>query len=253
MTRYVKHVRLRLTDEQKREYRRRRPRGFTIIWYPRISPDMVDATFVVTDENPDPLLRRNMQDIDHELSKLGSHVVEENITVKDQSLLVDDPNVKIEALIAHPGLEGQNDYLRSKSTNVHDVHVYESLLKDLEKNFEKKSFIYEGGAKHLRQITRTYKDPYSGEKINVMKMGQIEGNAPKDINRNPSQNPIVFQEWTPTPPRKRYAAVGTDNLISVSRLQKLQEENNRILQELIKLKTRTTRIRNTTKRLPRRK
>ena len=200
MARYVKHVRLRMTEEQRSYYRRTRPQGITIIWYPRHSFDLIDATFIGNSETPTLLEQRDKNDLDTELSRIGKHVVKDNLTEKDNPKLVKDPLVKVEALISHPGLNGQNDYLRSKATNVHDVHIYESKLKQLEQEFEKKSFVYAGLADKtkLRHIIRSYRDPFTSEKIHVMKMGQVEGNDPKDINRNPSNNPVTFEEWKPS-------------------------------------------------------
>jgi|SRR6476469_82792 len=139
--RYYQHVTLKLSLAERLRFRTKA--GIDVIWYPKQlgqADDEYTCTFICSMNNPDPLLHRNHDDIDKELSKY--RVLDDNVK-KIDGKPVPVPMMKIETIMNHPGLDHDLDFLRKKPKGVREVTVPKADLKSMNRHFEDRKAIYE--------------------------------------------------------------------------------------------------------------
>jgi hypothetical protein len=108
-----------------------------------------DLTITACSINPDPLCGRDMRDIDEELAMMDSKykIIKDHLTPNDRNDLIHikqpkESLTKHATITTHPYLEGENDYLKSKMKDVHDIEIPLQDIKNFEKHVEKKKAFY---------------------------------------------------------------------------------------------------------------
>lgn len=176
-----KRVRLRVHKKLLPNLMMAIPKGFVMTIHPpneTVHEHEINATFQVNEINPDPKYVAYKADIDSFLANLGRihssiRVVKDNLSDKECGVEM-PPQSFVDALLAHPGLEGQNDKLRSRAKDVIDVDIPENEVKGLKAAYEqeKKKFI----TTRLNDafIEDTGKDdPQTGQRLFRGKIGRI--------------------------------------------------------------------------------
>jgi hypothetical protein len=135
-----------------------------------------DLTITTCSINPNILHARDMRDIDEELALIDSKygIIKDHLTHTDNKKLIhshqaSDNLTKHATIMSHPYLEGENDHLRSKATDVHKVQVKMEDVKDFEKHIEKRRAFF-------RKVKLDYiekMDPQTGEKMAEFDFGYI--------------------------------------------------------------------------------
>lgn len=153
-----------MTPEQVSNYIPYR-RGLDVAFYPSVVNGMnlkfhpgynmkkhnwVDCTITACSVNPDPLHARDRNDVDDEIARLDSKygILQERITHKENPYLIQNFQplntlTRHATILTHPYLQGQNDYLKSRATEVHKTYIPLEEVRELEKHFEKKKAFYD--------------------------------------------------------------------------------------------------------------
>ena len=136
----------------------------------------LDATFTAKSINPNPLLARDMRDIDEELAVMDEsfRVVQDHLKGTDNKRLIhlhqsEKTLLRHAVVLDHPYLDGENDKYRSTATEVHDVRVPVELVREQESRFEKRKAFY--NRSKIQYLTEL--DKPTNRKMAVMKMGWI--------------------------------------------------------------------------------
>jgi hypothetical protein len=118
---FRKDVKVRISPLERSEYTP--PAGIEVRWYPYQDKDkeVCSATFMATSAMPRPNEIRDMNDINEELSKLK--VVQDNITIKDEPLLVKNFGIGVYAMIDTPVYDGERDHYRSRPKEEYQIPV----------------------------------------------------------------------------------------------------------------------------------
>jgi len=153
----------------------------------------LDATFTAKSINPNPLLARDMRDIDEELAMLGGgvKVVQDHLKANDNKRLIhlhqsEKTLMRHAVVLDHPYLDGENDKYRSTATEVHKVRVPVEVVREQEARFEKRKAFY--NRSKIQYVTEM--DKKTKRKMAVMDMGWIgnhddvpDSNAKSDKDR----------------------------------------------------------------------
>jgi len=137
-----------------------------------------DVTLTCCSINPNPLCARDERDLDEELALIDSKfgIVTDHLTNKHRKDLIHlkhpkENLTKHATITTHPYLEGENDYLKSKMTDVHDVEIPLSDIKDFEKHIEKrKAFYNKAKLDYIEKMNEQ-----TGEKSAILKFGYLTG------------------------------------------------------------------------------
>jgi len=139
--------------------------------------DWVDLTLTGSTINPYPLKQRDQGDIDEELARLDSafKILQDGLSSNDNKNLVHEKQ-PIETLIQHsvpvdsPYLDGQNDWMRSKMTNIHEIETTLRKVRYWEDYFERRKLFYPRSKfKDYKESTRIA----DGEKMVRMEFGDL--------------------------------------------------------------------------------
>ena len=136
----------------------------------------VDCTITACSVNPNPLHARDRNDVDDEIARLDSKygILQERITHKENPYLIQNFQplktlTRHAVVLSHPYLQGQNDYLKSRATEIHKTYLPISEVRDLEKQFEKKKALYEKSKmEYVEKMNQR-----TGEKFAEMDMAYI--------------------------------------------------------------------------------
>jgi hypothetical protein len=166
-------------------------RGLDINFYPQVEDghnlfedpkqrkniNWVDITITASSVNPNILHERNMRDIDEELAIIDSKygILKDHLTHTDNKRLIHNHQskeslIKHGVILDHPYLEGENDNLKSKATDVHDVKIPMEEVKAWNDHFERRKAFYK--RKMLKEFTEST-DEKTNEKMATFKFGYI--------------------------------------------------------------------------------
>jgi len=139
--------------------------------------DWVDLTLTGSTINPYPLKQIDQGDIDDELSRLDTafRILEDGIH-SSKDLKLSHENQPRETLIQHsvpvdiPYLDGENDHLRSKMVNIHEIETTLRMVRQWENYFSRRKLFYHRSEfKDYKQATRRA----DGEKMVIMEFGDL--------------------------------------------------------------------------------
>lgn len=150
--------------------------GVNLLKNPRTAKalNQVDMSVSGSMINPNPLQQRDQGDIDNFLAK--QPVVKDHLRHTDQKELITNQKTNNEiqdhwTFLDNPILDGQNDYQRSKATDVHSVAVDMEQVNELETYFEKRKALF--GRTKFKDIKAKVKDHRTGRKIVLLDMGKL--------------------------------------------------------------------------------
>jgi hypothetical protein len=178
-----KHVRIRIKKKLIPKLLSRLPKGVDLTIYPvnKEDEDLRNMTFNVTRRFPNPLERKDKNDIDNFLSILSKidpriKLVSDKVTQRDEPNLMVNPWIKIETLLDAPGVKNdpELDKQISKAENVHDVEIRESHIAELHKEYDRMKSEYIRTKFSKEDVIDTGKrDLETNEKIYTVRQGEI--------------------------------------------------------------------------------
>lgn len=141
--------------------------------------DWVDITLTGSTINPYPLKQRDKGDIDEELARLDSafKILQDGLSSKDNNNLVHEKQPR-ETLIQHsvpvdiPYLDGENDYLKSKMTNIHEIQTTLRMIRQWENYFARRKSFYSRSEFNPREYKEATRHA-DGEKMVIMEFGDL--------------------------------------------------------------------------------
>ena len=135
-----------------------------------------DVTITACSINPNILHERDMRDIDEELAIIDSKygIIKDHLTHTDNKKLIhnkqaSDTLTRHATIMSHPYLEGENDHLKSKATDVHKIKVKMEDMKAFENHIERRrAFFRKSKLDYIETI-----DQQTGEKLAETDFGYI--------------------------------------------------------------------------------
>lgn len=177
-------VKIKITREQLRNFRKKR-RGLKFNWYAPIidgvnykndpSIDWRDVTIFSFRNDIQTLHQRDARDINEELAEMDSkfRIIQDHLKYTDNHDLVelkDNKLIKQDVMLDHPQLDGENDKLRSKATDVHEIFISKQKKINIEKYFQsRKAFWNRTEFKNLKSHTH----PETKEEGYLAEFGRI--------------------------------------------------------------------------------
>jgi len=135
-----------------------------------------DVTITACSINPNPLHACDMRDIDEELALLDSKygIIKDHLTHTDNKKLIHNHQpreslTRHATIMSHPYLEDENDHLKSKATDVHDITIPKEEIKAFEEHIEKRKAFY----KKAKLDYIDTMDEKTGQKLVKTKFGYI--------------------------------------------------------------------------------
>lgn len=153
-------------------------KGNNLLWkqgYNTKKINSLDVTVTAKLLNPDPLHETEMRHIDEELARMDSkfRVLKDHLKPNDNKKLV-HANQPTETLTRHttivdnPYFDGENDHLKSKLSDIHDIIVPVSEIKEWESKFErKKAFFKRSKLEYVAELDK------KGDKYAKMPVGTL--------------------------------------------------------------------------------
>ena len=136
----------------------------------------LDVTLTAKSVNPNPLHELDMRDIDEELAMMDEsyRIIQDHLRHTDNDRLTHfkqpvNTLMRHATILEHPYLEGQNDFMKSKAKEVHDVEIPVEVLREQEAKFEKRKAFY--NKSKIKYISKMNKE--LGIKTATMKVGYI--------------------------------------------------------------------------------
>lgn len=132
---YHKSVRYRLHKMEINAYKPTLPGiNYTFGEYDFVNHEVTCHYACCDDPTLPPHQRRTMDDIDEEISRMESRLVQDN---KVPYIAGTKFHMEIKAIMDLPAYEGQYDQLRSKAKDVYDFNIPKVELKDVNRHYEK--------------------------------------------------------------------------------------------------------------------
>lgn len=137
--------------------------------------DWADLTFTGSTVNPYYLKQRDQSDIDAELSMLdtvfkiledGKHSTKDFKPSHEQQ-----PRNQLQTHtipVDHPYLDGENDYLRSKMENIHEIETTLKNIREWEYYFERRKMFYNRSQFHENEYTVHKRESDGTKLVNIM-------------------------------------------------------------------------------------
>jgi hypothetical protein len=182
--RHAEHIRIKLPFNMRDQFMMNVPKGLSVRLYASeqtdpnqwVDPDETNLTVIANENEPDPQYRRHKEDVDAYLATINTvdsriKILNDKVTKKEQSNLMEAPFIKNVVLLDHPGLDDRDD-LRSKAANKRRVEISESQLMNLEQRYDaaKKDFV----RKKASNAEDTGKvNPANNEKIFTVEQGEL--------------------------------------------------------------------------------
>lgn len=140
--------------------------------------DWVDISLTGSTINPYGNKQRDQGDIDEELAKLDSvfKILQDGLTAKDQPDLINekqpiDTLIQHSVPVDHPYLDGQNDWMRSKMANIHEIETTLREIRKWEYYFERRKAFYPRSKYKDYQVKEKLRG--DGEKMVTMQFGDL--------------------------------------------------------------------------------
>jgi len=138
----------------------------------------VDATVFTSSINPDHRFARDERDLNAELAYLDSKfgIIQDNLSSSVNPHLLSNKHnprrlIRHATILSTPFIK-ENDYLRSRATEVHKVMMNIEEIREAEKRYEKqKAFYKQSKIDYITQL-----DPLTNQKYAEVEIGYISGN-----------------------------------------------------------------------------